>query len=440
MKKIDSNTYIIGRSAVFFDKKAPRHSSVLSKKDAGDSNGYASWGDDNLAPQEFFRKFIKIDAAVGGLDVLTSAHYGTGFKLYMETFSDQSSGGLKEVSVSDFPEINQFFKRTRWQVFMSEIVYDYEAYNIAFPEFLLSPDKNSIISVKRHQAAHCRIAVPNEKTGVSDTVFINKDWGNYDAKYTAEVPMFSPDVYWEELKEYCKAKNTDRFVIPVTGILNTEKMYPQVGWHSSFRNMWADVVLSVPEFKKFMFENQINVKYLVYVADDFFSHKYGQSSWLDFDDTTKERLRVELVNKIDEHMSGNQSSGRSLVSPFFRDANGTLIKGIEIVPIDDKIKDGNFLPDAASGNSQILFSMGVDPCLLGAGIPGGKSLSGSGSDKREAYTILCSRMPVRRIRTLEIFDRIRDWNGWDQTLSGNFPNINLTTLDKNPDGQTEIVN
>nr|BFF40296.1 hypothetical protein BACY1_21010 [Tenacibaculum mesophilum] len=196
-------------------------------------------------------------------------------------------------------------------------------------------------------------------------------------------------------------------------------------------------MLSVPEFKKYMFENQINLKHLVYVADDFFSHKYGQNIWQEFDEKTREEKRVELVGKIDEHLSGNKASGRSLVSPYFRDGNGNLIKGIEVVPIDDKIKDGNFLPDAASGNSQILFSMGVDPCLLGAGIPGGKNLSGSGSDKREAYTILCSRMPIRRARTLEIFSRIRDWNGWDENLIGKFPNINLTTLDKNPNGNNE---
>ncbi|MGV4509084.1 hypothetical protein ACQ1Q1_11950, partial [Ornithobacterium rhinotracheale] len=124
-----------------------------------------------------------------------------------------------------------------------------------------------------------------------------------------------------------------------------------------------------------------------------------------------EKKRDEVVNTIDEHMSGNEAAGRSLISPYFKDMNGNLMRGIEIVPIDDKIKDGNFLPDAAAGNSQILFAMGVDPSLIGAGIPGGKNLSGSGSDKREAYTILCSKMPFKRMHLLEVFNFIRDFNG-----------------------------
>ncbi|MDO5104465.1 hypothetical protein [Capnocytophaga sp.] len=224
--------------------------------------------------------------------------------------------------------------------------------------------------------------------------------------------------------------------------IGAEKNYPRIKWHSSFHNGWMDVVLSVPVFKKYMYENQLNVKFVVYIADDFFVHKYGVEEWREFSASEKEQYRKNTVDAIDKHMSGNESAGRSLISPFFRDQNGNLIKGIEVVPIDDKIKDGSFLPDATAGNSEILFPMGVDPCLLGAGIPGGSGggLNGAGSDKREAYTILSTRMPIRRIRTLEIFERIRDWNNWDPTLYGNFPNINLTTLDKNPNGQQTIVN
>ncbi|CAA0170054.1 hypothetical protein [Tenacibaculum maritimum] len=439
MRKITNDIYAVGKTVSFFDKKYPRHTSVKNKRSSNNSDTYASWGDGNLGPQNFYKNFVKTDAAVGGLDVLVSAHYGTGFKLHKEIQTEKGVDTI-ELLVSEFPDIFDFFDQTRWQIFMSEIVSDFETFNICYPEFLLSPDKNKIISVKRHQAAHCRLGVPNEKNGLIENVYVNADWENYDESYTETIRFFNPEVHWEEIKEFSKRKNIDRFIIPVIAPLTVEKMYPVVKWHSSFRNGWVDVVLSVPEFKKYMFENQINLKYLVYVADDFFSHKYGQDTWREFPDEKKEALRVELVTKIDKHLSGNESSGRSLVSPYFRDRDGKLIKGIEIEAVDDKIKDGNFLPDAASGNSQILFSMGVDPCLLGAGIPGGKNLSGSGSDKREAYTILCTRMPIRRIRTLEIFARIRNWNGWPSNLIGKFPNINLTTLDKNPNGQTEIIN
>lgn len=190
-----------------------------------------------------------------------------------------------------------------------------------------------------------------------------------------------------------------------------------------------------------MYEKQFNFKYLIHIADDYFLHRYGRDVWEEFSAEKKEKLRDEMATKIDEEMSGNEAGGKSLISPFFRDKNsGELIKGIQIEEVPQTLVNGEFLPDASAGNSEILFSMGVDPALLGAGIPGGKNLSGSGSDKREAYTILCARLPRKHARTLKVFRIIQKWNGWNPDYVAKLPNINLTTLDKNPNGQQKVVN
>lgn len=440
MTKINDNLYFLKGSAtaLLFDPKQG-HSASKIKKSTSDTDKYASWGEENLYPQEVTRKLNKTGAAIEGLDVLVSAHFGLGFRLFQDMETPEGVT-TKERLRTAFPEINAFFKNCRWDITMSEIVEDFETYGIAFVEYLLSPNLDKIVSVKRLQSAHCRLGIPQKK-GYIDTLYINTDWEILDESITEKVPFFSDIHSVETLKAYCKDNKIQKFVIPVMRTLTTEKVYPKVKWHSSFHNGWVDVVLSVPEFKKYMFENQMNVKYVIYIADDFMAHRFGIEIWRSLSQEQQEERRSEIIKLIDEHMSGNHSAGRSFMSPFFRDQNGNLIKGIEIQPIDDKIKDGSFLPDATAGNSEILFPMGVDPCLLGAGIPGGSSgLNGSGSDKREAYTILSTRMPIRRLRTLEVFDRLRDWNGWEASLYGNFPNINLTTLDKNPNGQQVIVN
>jgi len=441
MKQLDKDFYMLSaaKTAVLFGSDKQSLSNPKAQKDSSDTDKYAAWGDSNLYPQEFTKKLNKTGAAIGGLEVLISAHYGLGFRLYQDVETEEGVT-TRERLRSAFPDIDSFFKTCRWDVTMAEIIEDFETYGIAFVEYLLAPNSDKIVSVKRQQAPHCRLGVPNKK-GFVDKVYINTTWGDtLNEELTVEVPFFSDIHNVETLKTYCKEKKIEKFIVPVMRTLTTEKNYPKVKWHSSFYNGWVDVVLSVPAFKKYMFENQLNLKYVIYIADDFFLHKFGREEWQEMPQEKREAARQETIKAIDDHMSGNKAAGRSFVSPFFRDSNNNLIKGIEVIPIDDKIKDGNFLPDASAGNSEILFPMGVDPCLLGAGIPGGKNLSGSGSDKREAYTILSTRMPVKRLRTLEVFERIRDWNNWDSTLYGNFPNINLTTLDKNPNGQQTIVN
>lgn len=441
MKKIDQGVYGLSnkKAAIVTSNSKFKTTNVTKNMNHERFMNICQWGDDNLLPQNLLKQFKKTDAAIAGFEVLKTAHFGNKFKLFQE-IETETGVELRQRSINSFPEILDFFKATKWDKTISAIIHDFEMWWLSIPEFLVSPDQNKIISVKRHQTPWCRFSLPNEKTGFIEEVIINSDWENYDEKFNHKIPVLPDMASADEIKEYIKKKKIFNFVIPVMNIKDNEKIYPVVSWHSAFFNGWVETVLSVPEFKKFMFQNQLHFKYVVYISDEFMVRKFGAEDWQEFSPEEKEKHREDLVNKIDEHMSGNEASGRSLISPYFTDANGNLMKGIEIHAVDDKIKDGNFLPDAAAGNSQILFAMGVDPSIVGAGIPGGKNLSGSGSDKREAYTILGTRQPMKRIHTLEVFNFIRDFNGWDPTLEGNFPNQILTTLDKETSGRTEVVN
>lgn len=447
MKRLNKDIYTVGGSglsAVINFKGASKtevlHSTPKQQPSSSDTEEWCNWGDNNDYPRELMQKINKVGAAVGGLEVLTSAHFGVGVRVF-ELVETQEDLKYKEKAPSSIPEITAFFDRTNFDVMMSDIIFDYEALGVAFPEFLLSPNGEEVISVMRHQASFCRFEKP--KRGVIENVIINTAWGEteFDPKNNIKVPCFSQNISFEEMKQYCKEKGIRKFIVPIINSLVVEKIYPSVGWHSSFKSGWMDVVAAVPELKKMMFLQQFNFKYLIHIADDYFLHRYGVDEWSKFDNDTKQAYRNELINSIDENLKGNKGSGKSLISPFFRDKNtGELIKGVQIEEIKQTQANGEFLPDASAGNSEILFSMGVDPALLGAGVPGGKNLSGSGSDKREAWTILCARLPRRHVRTLSIFRLIQKWNGWNTDLVAKFPNINLTTLDKNPNGQQKITN
>ena len=89
MQKIDDNTYIInsGMGAVVRfgaagKDKTPAHSLPKLLPSSSDSEEWCNWGDDNLYPKRLMEKVEKVGAAVGGLEVLTSAHLGTGLKIF----------------------------------------------------------------------------------------------------------------------------------------------------------------------------------------------------------------------------------------------------------------------------------------------------------------------------------------------------------------------
>jgi len=80
----------------------------------------------------------------------------------------------------------------------------------------------------------------------------------------------------------------------------------------------------------------------------------------------------------------------------------------------------------------------VDPTLLGQGASGSLG-AGSGSDKREAYTILNALLYTSREQTVEWWNLVSRFNNWDPTLVLGYKNIMLTTLDVNPTGSQKVT-
>lgn len=394
------------------------------------------WGSNNLYPQDFYnKKFLKNGASVGGINTLKSTIHGNGFALFKKVKDASGKVELQEQLLSDFSEIRSFIQINKLDKFWYEKITDQALLQIAFTEHCLSGDYSKIVRVKRHKAAHCRFAKMDDK-GVIPFVAINTDWSNDNKKYTVTIPYMDPDFSVEEIKEYCKAKKIHNFITSSCYPLVDESYYPKVDWHAVDRSGWIDVANSVPELKKALFENQMHFKYMIYVSDFYFESFYKEE-WDEFDAEKRQKMRQDLADTIDDHMSGNEASGRSLISPIF-DENGKPVKGITIEPVDNKLKEGSYLPDASAANSEILFAIGVNPAIIGAGTPGGSNLGGSGSNIREAYTVLSASLAPRRNYVTDDFDLWREYNGWDADLIGVFPSVNLTTLDKNPNGQETI--
>jgi len=408
------------------------------KIDVKDKAGtVASWGANNDYPQKIVKAIKMSGSGSSALRFLRKSHYGNGLVLMTNQPDDNGKKQPKLVDLSVYPEIKDFFKKSMFPKVMKEIIADMEWFSIAFPEYILSNNFQTINRVKRHQAAWCRFELMDEKSGLVEHVYISEKFGkasvSADSPFVAKVPVI--DSYWtpEEVKEYCKANNIYKFVRPVFYPLIDEAYYPQAEWHSVVNNGWLDVANSIPDFKKNIFLNQVSIKFVIEIDERYFEAVYAQN-WADFTIEERKTIRQNLIDGVNESLVGNKNAAKSIQSMMFVDDKGVQTSAIKITAVDDKLKDGSYLPEAEAANSEILFALGVDPSLIGAGIPGGKLGAGSGSDKREAFTILQALKKTDRETTLEIYDFIAGYNGWDDTLEAQFENTVLTTLDKNPTG------
>src|SRR5690606_25116782 len=100
---------------------------------------------------------------------------------------------------------------------------------------------------------------------------------------------------------------------------------------------------------------QLQIKYLIHISEEYFQRAYGQDAnggwnWSNFTPEEQQKKQKELKQAIDDHLKGKPAAGRSMTAPMFLAPDGKFVKSIEIEPIDDKIKDGAYLPDASAGN------------------------------------------------------------------------------------------
>jgi len=150
----------------------------------------------------------------------------------------------------------------------------------------------------------------------------------------------------------------------------------------------------------------------------------------------KKEAKEREMKAINDHLVGLENSGKSIFSGKATDRSGNEIQSLDIKVLEDQYKDGSYLPDASAANMEIAFSAGVDPSLIGLGIPGGSDLNGSGSDKRESKGVHQAQLPRDRAHVLDVCYFLSDVNGWDPDFSIEWTMMDkqLTTLDQNPTG------
>jgi hypothetical protein len=200
-------------------------------------------------------------------------------------------------------------------------------------------------------------------------------------------------------------------------------------WYAAKK--WVDIAMGVPDMKAAMFENNIRLKYVVIVYDEYWDLVYG-SQWAAFTPEEKQQKQEELFQSIDDWLVGSQNAYKSVYIPGKLDnVTGKGMQYIEIKPIDDNTKQGELLPDSAAANSEILFALMMNPALMGADTPGGpySGGAGSGSNIREAALVQVMIQEFERQQISRILNIVKKVNGWPADIVWRFPGLVLTTLD-----------
>jgi len=326
-------------------------------------NAWSNWGESNLFPQEILADLEKNSVAIRALDKRKRVHFGRGIIAYREK-TDASGVVAKEI-VTD-PEIVEFFRLNQINLVWPDLIMGLEMFANNWVEFITNKGRDRINRVFVKDPAYCRISKMDEKNKIK-MMYYSARWEmmpQYDGIVMAELPMYDNTLY--DGSKY----PLGQFAIQLSYRSFNKSYYHLPIWNSVRVNKWMNIASSVPVLKAAIMKNQMTIKYHIQIPEDYFTKRYPDK---DFTVEQREKKKQEVLDDMNGFLANVENSGKAVISyKFYSKVKQDYLEGWNIEVIDNKLDNSAYLPDSQAANSEILFAIGVDPCLIGAGLPGGK--------------------------------------------------------------------
>lgn len=429
-----------GKQALLSIENAPKaqhKASSTSTEEEEGKNFMIPWGVNNDFPKVLAKLMRKTTVGRAGLQLLTKSIYGQRLMTYKVI--DVENNGQEVIQSVRVPEWEQIIQRSNFNMVRLGLIQDYAYFGINFPEIRMNGNKSGVWAIDYHKASHVRFA-PADKNGVIPNVFVSGNFPEAKESDCQNIKMIDPIRFYDQIESIKKNTTTFKYVMPQLWPDVLNDYYPVVYWDSSRESGWLDIVTSIPAFKKALFKNQMSLKYDVKIPMQYLEDLYpGFRQW----DLEKQDEKIdELIDEINNNLTGAENSAKSIVSFTYTDKHtGKQIGGFEIKTIDDKMRTDAYLPDAAAGNAEILFSMLINPAQVGQGNTGGDYSGGAnngGSNIRESGLFMRSLLKADRDINNGIFEFVKAYHGIDPEIQIAIQDSVLTTLDTGS-GSKKIV-
>ncbi|MDR2064450.1 MAG: hypothetical protein LBP85_01875 [Prevotellaceae bacterium] len=400
----------------------------------------APWGEDNDLPQQIRAKAEASEVVSSNLLFNTQVAYGLGPKPMRRIVENGKVVGYEELIDGEEAE---FFEDNDIGLYMLEQLTDMNYFFNAFPEIILSLDKKKIVSLRSKEALFSRWSIMNGKARIEYHLYSAK-WDNNptekDIEITDALDDYNPlgDLH---IRLMTNKYRLLRFMLSVFMPTPGRQYYPLPNWYSIFQSGWYDHAVAIPLLKNTILKNNLGVKYIIYISQDYWNGMYQIYGINEQDKKAVQEFRREQIQKLSNFASGKENAGKAIaVEKRMRQvATGTAEERlIEIIPIKNDLSGGELLQDSEEASNIISYSMGVHTALIGA-TPGKNKGSLGGTDKRELFMIKQALMKPLLHRVLRPFSLIKRFNGWNKDFVIQVPEYTFTTLDQAKSGKVETV-
>lgn len=450
-------------ATVVITPSRPKTSAVVKK--IATALEVAPWGEDNRFPQNIIKELESSGVAQATLKWKAREYWGTGI-VYGKVVDINANNEevFKIAKRGEFKEVDEFWKINNIPLYFAENSLDFTYFANSWAELIFNKAGDKIAGLVSQEACDCRLKQMNDK-GIVDTVYLSKLWGytsdqfvkfdknkkvrgaytdlstvtEVDGIFVKELPLANAYFPLDSAKAI-QEKKKKSFILPISDPSPNKSYYQLASWDGCRQAGWIEISALIPEMLKMLYKNSYTIKCHIEIDHSYFELRFGATEWAGMDAIKRNAARNEILEMMDEFLTGTENAYKTFISYFGVDkVTGKEIGGIRITPLEFKNQTDKDLLTSGTANSEIMFSMLVNPNILGAGKPGGVYASNQGgSNIREGKIQHDSSQHLDRQLLLSPFNLIRDFNNWDPNLEFRFRDTVLTTLDTGKETKTEI--
>ena len=385
---------------------------------------FVCWGLDNRYPEEAEREIKRTGVLSTAIGFKARTSFGQGvIPMDMNGFAE--NGEMKLTPCKD-KDVQLYFISYEFRKYMTGAFRDLFKFGNCFPVFYFNKE-GRITNLILRNARHCRL---------SD----NKQWLCVYSKFNENLPTEEegevirmldeddPFLELELLRQKDKLKGSPIAFPRIGNYFSNNDYYAVPDWNAAWESGWVDIAHRIPQFLAKSYANAMTLMWHIQIPDDYWDNHFPDSEY-----PSKEKKKEAInaaMQEIEDSLCGVENANKALFSEYSMDDYGKVPKEWKIERLKNEIDAKERLSTSAAANSEILFSMMLNPSVLGAGMPGGAYAgnAGSGSDIRESFLVSVVTTYIEKQQVLDPVMLMLRHNGHGDDLVLKYKETILTTL------------
>jgi len=385
---------------------------------------YAYWGNDNRYPEKALDIIGKTGVLSTGLNYKCRCCYGQG--VLPMTLAGMGENCQPNYKPANNLEVLNYLRGYSFRNYHTTAFRDLIKLGNCFPIFVFDQTGEKILRVNAINPRHCRLSIDKTKLVL---------FGNFDQTFPDEKATVldlldenDPALHLQILKIQGKLKGRCVAFPRIRNYFSNNDFYALPDWDTAWRSGWIEVAHKIPTFLKKAYKNAMSLMWHIQIPDTFWEVRFPKETY----ESTKLRevAITKYLDEFEENLTSEDNPAKSLITGFSLNENGKAEEKWEIERLENSIKAEDRLSTSAAANSEILFSLMVNPSVLGAGLPGGpySGNAGSGSNIREGLLVSLILNYIEKQQVLDPIELMFEFNGIPN-IELIYRNIILTTLD-----------